>query len=103
MSESNRIFGYDELVSWINSIQGVMDVETLWFLLFGTWDDKKVVDELVHKIKTMFGIDFQNYHKHGFVLTLLNHALRKIRKMISNSMSALCGMTLQKSTETHTK
>ena len=56
------------------------NVETVWFILFGTWDDKKVLDELVQKNKTIFGMDFKNYHKHGFVLTLLNSAVRKIRK-----------------------
>ena len=49
----------------------------------------------------MLGIDFQSYHKHGFALTLVNHALRKIRKTISNSLNALCEMKLQKSTVNH--
>ena len=43
-----------------------MNVETLWFVLLGTWDDEKVTVQLVQKIKTMFGVDFQNYHKHSF-------------------------------------
>ena len=65
-SGSNRICICDELESWININQGAMNVENLWFDLFGNWDDKKVTDELVQKIKTMFGIDFQNHHRHGF-------------------------------------
>ena len=40
-SGSNCICSYHELSSWINSIQGMMIVDTLQFVLFGTWVDKK--------------------------------------------------------------
>ena len=33
-SGSNQIFSYDEFSSWITSIEGVANVETLWFVLF---------------------------------------------------------------------
>ena len=100
-SGSNQICSYDEFVLWITSIQGAINVETLWFVLFGTWDNKLITYEFVQKIKTMFGIDLQNYHKHGFILTLLNHALRQIRKKTNNDVNTLCGMTLQKITVNH--
>ena len=49
----------------------------------------------------MLGVDFLNYQKPGFVVTLLNYSLRQIRKTIDNSMNAVRGMTLQKSTVTY--
>ena len=100
-SESNQICSYDRFASQINSIQGITNVENLWFVLFGTWNDKLITNELVQKIETMFGIDFQNCHKHGFVLMLLYHDLRQIRKTTNNSVNALCEMTLQKFTVNH--
>ena len=49
----------------------------------------------------MFGVDFSNYQKHGFVITLSNCTLYQMRKTINNSMNATRGMTLQKSTDAH--
>ena len=77
-------------------------MNTLWFVLFGTWDDETTINKFVLKIKSMFGVDFSNYQKPGVVATLLNYSLRKFRKNINNSMNASNGMTLQKSIVTHT-
>ena len=49
----------------------------------------------------MFGVDFSNCQKHGFVATLANCALRQMRKTIVNSMHVTHGMILQKSTDAH--
>ena len=49
----------------------------------------------------MFGEDFPHYQKPGFIVTLLNNSLRQFRKTINDSMSASCGMNLQKSTLSH--
>ena len=100
-SGSNQFCSYDTFVSWITSIEGMLNVEMLWFVLFRTWDDKLITNELAKKTKTMLDVDFQNYHKHNFLRTLLNYALRQIRKTINNRMNALHGMTLQKSTVHH--
>ena len=49
----------------------------------------------------MFGIDFSNHQKHGFVVTLASYSLCQLWKTINNFMNAACGMTLQKSTDAH--
>ena len=62
--------------------------------IFGTWDDKLTMNKLIMKIKSMFGVDFSNCQKHGFVATLANCALRQMRKTIVNSMHVTHGMIL---------
>ena len=71
---------YDALSSYITTIEDTTHEEKLWFVLFGTWDDKTITNELVKKIKSMFGIDFCNHQKHGFIVTLSNCAFHKCEK-----------------------
>ena len=60
-SGSRVLCSVTEFLSWIALIEGTTHEETLWFVLFGTWDDKITMNKSVIKIKSMFGVDFSNY------------------------------------------
>ena len=101
LSGSTKTCSYDAFLSWIISIEGIKNAKPLWSVLFRAWDDEIITNKFVVKIKSMFGVGFPNHQKPGFLVTLLNHSLKQIRKTINNSMSPLCGMTQEKSIVTH--
>ena len=100
-SGSSILCSFNVFLSWIITIEGVVHKDTLWFVPFGTWDDKLMVNKLVLKIKSMFSIEFCNYQKHGVFITLANYSLLQLQKNINNSMYVTCGIALQKSIYTH--
>ena len=84
-SGSSPMCRYDTFLSWITTIEGVTSEETLWFVLVGTWDDKIMINKMVIKIKSMFGIDFSNcqnrFHRNISQLNIASNA--KILLMIA--------------------
>ena len=98
---AQRLNNFDDFQDYLETRNAILNLQSIWHVLFGHWDSKEELFKAVEKIKILFGIDFQDYDQGGFILILIKHCLRQIRKRAANIMNAKYGLTLQKSATNH--